>query len=189
MREKLYKTWFSERETKKLKKLDPALFSKVQEYISNLENLKKNLEKDDNQTRELVETEINNISEMLEDLKKCRKEKIVQFVFEGEPVDKVILTREELAFFEALQAPLEKKEDEQKPIPVEKISTSDSAVERSQSVPLTLVRITQDAPASMGSDLLSYGPFKKEDIIYLPSDNAKIKIQNNAAKEITISKK
>ena len=48
----------------------------------------------------------------------------------------------------------------------------------------TLVRMLDDLPAIVGMDLVTYGPFKKEDIVLIPYDNAKILVTKELAMEI-----
>ena len=47
-----------------------------------------------------------------------------------------------------------------------------------------LVRILENLPAIVGQDLVTYGPFKREDVILIPYDNAKILIAKKLATEI-----
>jgi len=46
------------------------------------------------------------------------------------------------------------------------------------------VKILSPLPALLGSDLTTYGPFKEDDIVELPEDNAKILISKEIAEEI-----
>ncbi|NWG09237.1 MAG: DNA replication complex GINS family protein [Nitrososphaerales archaeon] len=49
---------------------------------------------------------------------------------------------------------------------------------------LTMVRFLQPAPPIMGIDLRKYGPFEKEDIAIIPSENAKPLIKQNVVSEV-----
>lgn len=48
----------------------------------------------------------------------------------------------------------------------------------------TLIRFLKKTPALMGMDLKKYGPFEKEDVVFLPSKNAKILIAEEIADQI-----
>ena len=48
----------------------------------------------------------------------------------------------------------------------------------------TLVRMLDDLQSIVGMDLVTYGPFKKEDIVLIPYDNAKILVTKELAMEI-----
>jgi DNA replication initiation complex subunit (GINS family) len=52
----------------------------------------------------------------------------------------------------------------------------------------TLLRFKEHCPAIAGVDLLNYGPFKRDDLAYLPQAHAKILILDKIAEEIDISK-
>ena len=45
----------------------------------------------------------------------------------------------------------------------------------------TLIRFLKKTPALMGMDLKNYGPFEKEDVVFMPSKNAKILIAEAVA--------
>jgi len=47
-----------------------------------------------------------------------------------------------------------------------------------------LIRFIEKTPALVGIDLLNYGPFKKEDVANIPSENAKILVKEKFAKFI-----
>jgi len=55
------------------------------------------------------------------------------------------------------------------------------SVKRNQ---FTLVRMLDDLPSIVGMDLVTYGPFKKEDIVLIPYGNAKILVTKELAMEI-----
>ncbi|MFX1478923.1 MAG: hypothetical protein ACFFCI_12400 [Promethearchaeota archaeon] len=50
-----------------------------------------------------------------------------------------------------------------------------------------LLRFVEDTPSLVGIDLINYGPFKKEDIAFIPSQNANILIFEKFAQKIEIT--
>ena len=50
-----------------------------------------------------------------------------------------------------------------------------------------VVRFIQTIPAIMGVDMMTYGPFKAEDVASLPAPNAENLIRKGIAKEVEIS--
>jgi DNA replication initiation complex subunit (GINS family) len=50
-----------------------------------------------------------------------------------------------------------------------------------------LLRFIEDTPSLVGIDLINYGPFKKEDIAFIPSQNANILIFEKYAQKIEIT--
>ena len=51
-----------------------------------------------------------------------------------------------------------------------------------------VVRFLQAVPAIMGIDMKTYGPFKPEDVVSLPVENAENLIRRGIAKEVEIPK-
>jgi len=49
---------------------------------------------------------------------------------------------------------------------------------------LTVVRFLQPTPPIMGIDLRKYGPFEKEDVVIIPSENARPLIKQNVVSEV-----
>jgi DNA replication initiation complex subunit (GINS family) len=49
-----------------------------------------------------------------------------------------------------------------------------------------VVRFLQAVPAIMGIDMKTYGPFKPEDVVSLPVENAENLIRRGIAKEVEI---
>jgi DNA replication initiation complex subunit (GINS family) len=47
-----------------------------------------------------------------------------------------------------------------------------------------LIRFLQAIPAIVGPDMKTYGPFHKEDVAYLPTENAEVLIKRNIATEV-----
>ena len=50
----------------------------------------------------------------------------------------------------------------------------------------TLIKLLKEAPPLVGIDLINYGPFEKEDIAFLPFENAKILIYEKFAEKIEL---
>jgi DNA replication initiation complex subunit (GINS family) len=47
-----------------------------------------------------------------------------------------------------------------------------------------LVRVLRDVPSFVGADLKTYGPYKTEDVVLLPAQNAEALIKREIATEI-----
>jgi DNA replication factor GINS len=47
-----------------------------------------------------------------------------------------------------------------------------------------LIRFLQAIPAIVGPDMKTYGPFKEEDVAYLPTENAEVLIKRNIAIDV-----
>lgn len=76
---------------------------------------------------------------------------------------------------------LETSNEEMEPVP-----TEITIKPKRELVALTLLRFLKKTPPLVGIDLLNYGPFEKEDVAYIPSQNAKILIIEKFAEEMEI---
>ena len=56
-----------------------------------------------------------------------------------------------------------------------------------EQIDYTLLRFLKKTPPLVGIDLLNYGPFEKEDIAYIPSQNAKILIFEKFTEKVELS--
>ncbi|MEM3104434.1 MAG: hypothetical protein QXD69_02895, partial [Candidatus Bathyarchaeia archaeon] len=52
---------------------------------------------------------------------------------------------------------------------------------------IVLVRFLKESPAIVGVDLKTYGPFKPEDIAYIPEENAEILEKRGLATRVKIT--
>jgi DNA replication initiation complex subunit (GINS family) len=68
------------------------------------------------------------------------------------------------------------------------IMTSEAKSEvKSDKIQYLLIRFIKKAPPLVGIDLINYGPFEKEDIVYLPLENAQILIFEKFAEKVELS--
>ncbi|MFW9894226.1 MAG: hypothetical protein ACFFD7_00300 [Candidatus Thorarchaeota archaeon] len=59
--------------------------------------------------------------------------------------------------------------------------------EPEEQINYTLLRFLKETPPLVGIDLLNYGPFEKEDIAFIPTENANILIFEKFAEKIEVS--
>lgn len=189
MQDKIFTSWISEKVNRDIQKLDPLIFSKLKIYMENLKTLKAQSEKKDSFSLVILEKEISNISNLMDDLIKVRRKKLVNKILFGNPIDTNRLTNEEFQLNNQLKELLNQNILSSKESYSPKETSSQDVSSNGDFSPLKLIRIKKDISASMGSDLNRYGPFKKEDIVYFPSENARIKIKNDEAKEIVVINK
>ena len=64
------------------------------------------------------------------------------------------------------------------------ITENNQMLKKNKDEEYILIRFTKNIPALVGKDLKIYGPFKKEDLVRLPIQNASILIEENAAIKI-----
>ncbi len=68
-----------------------------------------------------------------------------------------------------------------------KVLFSEKPADREISSNYMAIRLIQDAADFVAIDLRTYGPFKKEDIAFLPKEHAEIMITEGKAKRISVS--
>jgi DNA replication initiation complex subunit (GINS family) len=126
----------------------------------------------------ILETEKLLYENLVSSLKGYRKVKAFSLYEEKAPFDKSIELRAEIKS-SVEEIPISKEEQD--------LLISDSTKKADQEqIDYTLVRFLKSTPPLVGVDLISYGPFEKEDIANLPQKNAKILIIEKFAEKIEI---
>jgi DNA replication factor GINS len=172
----LYEAWLRESETSKLQKLKPDFYRHLGEYFR---GLRREVEEADEKSLKgrLKLRELEKAEALAYDLLKLRLKKIFSLFQEVEkPPEALNLAEEEVAVYskvkEAFQAAEALKE------------AAISGVEKKPEEKLVLVRFLKEAPALVDSNLKTYGPFKAEDVAYLPQELAEGLIRHNIAKKV-----
>ena len=130
---------------------------------------------------EIIQKEIQLIKFLWQDLLKLRRQKIERAIAAGIPVDTSTLLPFEEAYHGRQLEGLQKYMSEINILP----SKQDEIVDSEQ---YTLVRFLAPVDGIMGLDLRPYGPFKKEDVAYIPQENALLLKKSGKVKEITLSR-
>lgn len=78
--------------------------------------------------------------------------------------------------------PLETEEGHEAKKPLEK----EEKAETEESIDFILLRFLKNTPSLVGADLRNYGPFKKEDIAYIPYKNGTILVNDGLAEIISL---
>jgi len=175
--EDLFNYFKAEKNTKDLLDIPKDIYKRIAKYLSRFEGLEES--KDINYLLMQREKElILDIAERLIDIRVEKAEKL------GEKNEQILkLTDEEKYIFDALI-----KKEKRRRIVLEALKKGREKelekVSKWVSSRTLLVRFLQDLPAIVGSDMKSYGPFKKEDIANLPYDNAIVLIKGGMAEEV-----
>ncbi len=177
----LYEVWVEELQNPELARLPSNFYSDVADYIKRLRDESRMLDKKTVKAS-LLRKEMMNVRRMVQQVVRARYKKLVRKVASGEKPSSNILTMEEQKictsispFHEAFQDLVKNMLRGQEP----------RANDRKQHKKVVL-RFLKDVPPVVGSDMLTYGPFKIEDVASLPVENAKIFIKQGLAKEIEI---
>lgn len=162
-----------EQRSPKLTKIPENFFAAVYAYVQQ----KKQLTLRDDRK---VYLEVKNIERLIEDIFNRRERKILNaaIISARTNIPPENLTREEKVFFDELVASIKKRRDEklQSVFQPEKVEQA------------SLIVFREDVPEFVGSDMKTYGPFKKGDIAKLPEDNMKVLLDQGLAEEFKVGK-
>ena len=178
----LYHLWETEKDQLDLQPLNRTFFQDLSQYVK---TLRKELQVLDENTwkTELLLDEQKRIKTLLSDLTVTRFQKMLDAVNAVRELSSDQLTTEEEYSYNALQLIWKHLQT----------VITDIMRGRSPKIPSDLsmkkpkrllIRFLQAIPAIVGSDMKTYGPFKKEDVMYLPAENAEILIKRKIAIEV-----
>lgn len=188
--EKLYAIWLKEIENEDLQNLPSSFYEELSRYIN---TLRKGLNNENLNRIEskIIETELKNAHFMIKDLCIFRLEKILKNISRKDetiedkinPVEKKYfkpLIDSLRNYFVFISNILEGKIVGEVKKKLRSIKVEDFKREK------IAVRILENLPAIVGTDMKVYGPFNKGDIVVLPSKNVETLIKRNKAKLIRI---
>jgi DNA replication factor GINS len=199
----LYEAWRREKQRMDIQPLQENFHTAIIEYVAQLREQIKTVDKS-TLAGKIVEKEKEHVERMIGELNLIRMRKIVIFEVEEKPIDVLNLTAEEKRLQVELRRLLAahsqgiKHELMGREYKTE-ISLPQNTHPQTQSQPTTqppqqkpqqafkIIRFNQTIPAIMGIDMMTYGPFKAEDIASLPAPNAENLIRKGIAKEVEIS--
>jgi DNA replication initiation complex subunit (GINS family) len=148
--------WLNEKEVQDLQKPPPDFKDSVRKYLEDLARMENGV------PSKLKLAEAERVKHLLNEISVLRKEKICKAAITG-TVSNDMLFDDEIGLFRPLKEPEKVAEDSAKKI---------------------LVRVLRDVPSFVGADLKTYGPYKTEDVVLLPAQNAEALIKRGTAIEI-----
>jgi len=183
--DRLLEAWRRERHRRDLQPLQEGFYGEMTDYVSQLREQAKMIDKSSLKGR-ISERERGHAERLLRELSQIRLRKIVGAELNGEAITGSSLTREERALHADLRTVLSGHEERLKSILMGRVPQVDAKppLRADQKV----VRFLQAVPAIMGIDMKTYGPFKPEDVVSLPVENAENLIRRGIAKEVEIPK-
>jgi DNA replication factor GINS len=181
----LYHLWETEKEQAELQPLNRDFFQDLSRYVN---SLREELQSLDEKTwkSELITEEQKRIKTLLIDLIVTRFQKMLDAVRDEHELTSNQLTTEEEYSYNALQLTWKHMQTVVDDIlrgRPPKIA-SDISMKKPKRL---LVRFLQAIPAIVGPDMKTYGPFKKEDVAYLPAENAEVLIKRDIVTEVESS--
>jgi DNA replication factor GINS len=182
MYDDLYEAWKRELENVELEHLSFDFYSRIAEYLRRLKEESRMLDKRTVKAS-LLRSEIRNVKRMIRELVRARFVKLVKKASEGKKVAPDSLAVEEKSLYTGVLPLSEGFQSFAKNLLHGHILEVNVEKERKRRV----LRFLKDIPAIIGADMKTYGPFKTEDVAALPTENAKILIQQGLAEKVEIA--
>ena len=182
---KLLDAWKKERQSKELQALPEGFYAEMVEYASQLREQTRMIDKTSLKGRISVK-EKDNAEKMLAETSTLRLRKIVLAELDRVALAGTTLTRDEKTFLGDLRSLIADHEAKLKSILMGRVPQIDA--KPPSRTGLKVIRFLQAVPAIMGIDMKTYGPFKPEDVVSLPVENAENLIRRGIAKEVEIPK-
>ena len=177
----LYEAWGQELQNPELTRLPSDFYSGIADYIKRLRDESRMLDKKTVKAS-LLRKEMVNVRRMVQELARARYKKLVKKVASGEKLQSDILTTEEQKIYANVSPFHGAFQDLVKNI----LRGHEPRVNDRKERKKVALRFLKDVPPIVGSDMLTYGPFKIEDVASLPVENAKIFVKQGLAEEIDI---
>jgi len=199
--ETLYDILRKEKTNVELQKLDDDFYKNATDYIKQKKEILSSQEKKQSifTTIEVQKTrkQIENVQKILKELYERRESKIIQLALMGSRTniltnDKGLMLNEEKEFYDQISSHLNRfregvlnqivqgLEPNNKP----KQEPKDLKTDVMPSKTTTLLRLINEIPKFVGTDLNTYGPFEREDVASLPNEIAELLIKKNKAEEL-----
>ena len=178
----LYNAWKKEKEDPKIQPLDKRFFAELSLY---LKDLKDEIELLDGKTllAHLALEKQKNLAKIVNDLIQIRYSKISTVLFNSEQVPYNYLTSEEDIIYNSISMTIDQiKSIKQKILKGQNPNIKE--IKRTEESKILVVRFLKDIPAIVGSNMKTYGPFKVEDVVSLPTENAESLIKRGVAVKI-----
>ncbi len=172
----LLERWKKERDSPDLLPLRDSFLQNIRDYVEQVLEQSRGDDTPDIQRR-LYETELANLQFMMKNLLKIRVQKILtQLVDHNLNYDN--LTRSEHRFADQIARNLRSVL-----MPADDLF---APLETNGTSQLLLVRFLEEHPQLVGVDLKTYGPFKADDLVALPAENARLIIRKNQAEPVEL---
>ncbi|MGD2142593.1 MAG: hypothetical protein PVH79_03830 [Candidatus Bathyarchaeota archaeon] len=181
--DRLLEAWRKEMHSEDLQPLPDDFFPEMTDYVSRMRVEARMIDKSSLKGRITVK-EKENAERMLGELSGMRLKKIVEAELDRVAIASSALTQIERRFLNDLRELFSGYDSRLKDILMGR-QPQVKAKPRPRAG-LKVVRFLQAVPAIMGIDMKTYGPFKPEDVVSLPVENAENLIRRGIAKEVEI---
>lgn len=177
MYSELYKVWKSEKTSELPQPLPIDFYSRAAAYLKDLDE--KGAASNAQALQDRLTLKEKEVAErLLEEIKQTRLRKITNSSLKDKTINLQDLTEKEKTLAESLKTSTTTFNESR----IEKDITNAPPA----TIELTVIRFLQDVPEIVGVDLKMYGPYKKEDVGSLPTQNAEAFIKQGAAKPVDV---
>jgi DNA replication factor GINS len=177
--DELYEMWKREKDNVELQRLPKNFHSEVAAYIKKLKEENRMLDRKSTKAK-LLDREIKNVRIMVGELFRVRIKKFWEKGSARETVARAALSKEEEKLCGEFLSMTEAYQDFSRDVLRGHLPNIEDKSQRS----MIILRFIQETPALVGSDMMTYGPFKPEDIATLPPENARVLIKQGVAVEV-----
>ena len=177
---KVFEIFEEERRSEQLSRIPQTLYKDVANYIKNTRNGSDNNGK--SVVSRITAQEREMLAGMAARILEIRIKKIVSGLAE---FDAPSLTPEEKYIVEPLITSTKRLAKVGKAVEYGRCAYLETITEKT-GPRYTAVRFLKQAPPTMGADLARYGPFRKEDVTFLPVENVKALLKQGVVQELDI---
>ncbi|MFQ6086241.1 MAG: hypothetical protein ACE5OY_08300 [Candidatus Bathyarchaeia archaeon] len=179
MYRKLFEFWLKEKTSKDLQEVPQDLYRLIGEYATRISKVGRMLDKNSVEAH-LLRHEEEEAERLARELLEIRQEKILESAIRGKIVPADLFTPEEREFYEKLKDAVARQKNLRDMLkgPIDNVEKAGGRV----------VLFTRDVPAIVGVDLRKYGPFKPEDVAYLPAESAETLVKRGVAREVDVKR-
>ncbi len=184
MYDELYGAWKREKLHPELQPLHEDFYGQASEYIK---RLKENQRMIDDKTLKarLLHNEIENAKKFVSELLDLRFKKMITAAEKDIQIPANCLTREDQMIYNTTVDVVKIFDKMRRNITDGRRFEATVRIEQGKTRTM-LLRFTQEMPAVIGIDMKTYGPFKVEDVVALPIENAEALIRQGVAVRIDI---
>jgi len=182
MYDELFEAWRKEKINEEIQPLPKDFYVRLAKYVRKIREEQRMLD-EKTVKGSLMKKEEENVKKMTEEIIQIRYEKIMRLARKGETIPITHLTEEEEKMFQEYSLQFDSFKKFAEKILQGRLKKGEAKLKDS----LVVVRILREIPEIIGVDMKTYGPFKPEDIVSLPAENARTLIKQGAAMEIEVT--
>jgi len=184
MYDELLEAWSKEKVNEEIQPLPKDFYIRLTKYVKRIREEQRMLD-EKTVKGSLIKKEEENVKKMIKEIIQIRFEKIMRLARKGEAAPLTHLTKEEEEWLQesSLQSEAFKKFIDM----ILRGQLKKAKAKKNPKENLIVVRILREIPEIIGVDMKTYGPFKPEDIVSLPTENARTLIKQGAAMEIEVT--